>query len=532
METPWSPRLRPLTIGLLIVATAWAFESLAVATILPEAATELGGLSLYGWAFSAFLLANLVTVSIAGSEVDRIGPLIPFALGIGFFILGLALAAIAPTMPLLVGARTVQGIGAGMLSAVSFAVIGGSYPDSARPRMLALMSTAWVIPGLGGPAIAGIVGELVGWRWVFAGVIPFPLIAAALAGPALRALPQGSGGAPDRSRFIGAALLAAGLGLLLAGLTQEQLALLAPISLVGLVLLAVALPRVLTPEALRMAPGGRSVLRCRGAAMLRIEKLTKTYRTGDRALNAVDLVVPSGQVVALIGPSGAGKSTLIRCVNRLVEPSSGKVSLDGEDITALGSAGLRKARRQMGMIFQEYALVERLTVMENVLSGRLGYVGFWRSLLRKFPQADVDEAFRLLDRVGLIDMIDKRADELSGGQRQRVGIARALIQNPRLLLVDEPTASLDPKTSRQIMRLICELCAERDLAAVINIHDVALAQMFVERIVGLKAGELAFDGKPTDMTEAVLTSIYGEEDWQATIRNVDEEEAEAEAAAL
>ncbi|MEZ4561519.1 MAG: MFS transporter [Thermomicrobiales bacterium] len=255
METPWSPRLRPLTIGLLIVATAWAFESLAVATILPEAATELGGLSLYGWAFSAFLLANLVTVSIAGSEVDRIGPLIPFALGIGFFILGLALAAIAPTMPLLVGARTVQGIGAGMLSAVSFAVIGGSYPDSARPRMLALMSTAWVIPGLGGPAIAGIVGELVGWRWVFAGVIPFPLIAAALAGPALRALPQGSGGAPDRSRFIGAALLAAGLGLLLAGLTQEQLALLAPISLVGLVLLAVALPRVLTPEALRMAPG-------------------------------------------------------------------------------------------------------------------------------------------------------------------------------------------------------------------------------------------------------------------------------------
>lgn len=255
METPWSPRLRPLTVGLLIVATSWAFESLAVATILPEAATELGGLNLYGWAFSAFLLANLVTVSIAGSEVDRVGPLIPFALGIGFFILGLALAAIAPTMPLLVGARSVQGIGAGMLSAVSFAVIGGSYPDSARPRMLALMSTAWVIPGLGGPAVAGIVGELAGWRWVFAGVIPFPLLAAALAGPALRALPQGRGGAPDRSRFIGSALLAAGLGLLLAGLTQEQLVLLAPLSLVGLALLALALPRVLTPAALRVAPG-------------------------------------------------------------------------------------------------------------------------------------------------------------------------------------------------------------------------------------------------------------------------------------
>ena len=255
METPWSPRLRPLTIGLLIVATAWAFESLAVATILPEAATELGGLNLYGWAFSAFLLANLLTVSIAGSEVDRVGPFIPFALGILFFILGLALASIAPTMPLLVGARAVQGIGSGMLSAVSFAVIGGFFPESARPRMLALMSTAWVIPGLGGPAIAGIVGELVGWRWVFAGVIPFPLVAAALAGPALRRLPQGKGGAPDTSRFVGSALLAAGLGLLLAGLTQEQLALLAPLSLVGLVFLVLSLPRVLTPEALRAAPG-------------------------------------------------------------------------------------------------------------------------------------------------------------------------------------------------------------------------------------------------------------------------------------
>ncbi len=255
METPWSPRLRPLTIGLLIVATAWAFESLAVATILPEAATELGGLNLYGWAFSAFLLANLLTVSIAGSEVDRVGPLIPFALGIVFFVLGLILASIAPTMPLLVGARAVQGIGSGMLSAVSFAVIGGSFPESARPRMLALMSTAWVVPGLGGPAVAGIIGELVGWRWVFAGVIPFPIVAAVLAGPALRALPQGRGGRPDTSRFIGSTLLAVGLGLLLAGLTQDQLTLLVPLSLIGVVMLALALPRVLSPEALRVAPG-------------------------------------------------------------------------------------------------------------------------------------------------------------------------------------------------------------------------------------------------------------------------------------
>ncbi len=261
--------------------------------------------------------------------------------------------------------------------------------------------------------------------------------------------------------------------------------------------------------------------------MLRLEKLSKVYRTGDRALDAVDLEVPQGQVMALIGPSGAGKSTLIRCINRLVEPTSGKVILDGIDVTALGAAALRRARRRMGMIFQEYALVERLTVMENVLSGRLGYVGFWRSFLRRYPQSDVDEAFRLLDRVGLLAMADKRADELSGGQRQRVGIARALIQNPSLLLVDEPTASLDPKTSRQIMRLIRELCAERGLAAIINIHDVALAQMFVQRVVGLKSGEIAFDGAPDALAPEVLTTIYGEEDWQATIRKAEEEEEAA-----
>ena len=234
--------------------------------------------------------------------------------------------------------------------------------------------------------------------------------------------------------------------------------------------------------------------------MLRLEKLTKVYKTGDKALNAVDLEVPQGQVLALIGPSGAGKSTLIRCINRLVEPTSGSVLLDGSELTRLGAGGLRKERRRMGMIFQEYALVERLTVMENVLSGRLGYVGFWRSLFRKFPQSDVDEAFRLLDRVGLLKMADKRADELSGGQRQRVGICRALIQNPALLLVDEPTASLDPKTSRQIMRLITELCAERKLAAIVNIHDVALAQMFVSRVVGLEKGVVVFDGAPDDLT--------------------------------
>ena len=260
--------------------------------------------------------------------------------------------------------------------------------------------------------------------------------------------------------------------------------------------------------------------------MLKLSALTKRYDTGDLALNQVDLEIPDAQVLALIGPSGAGKSTLIRCVNRLVEPTSGSATLNDINLTKLSSRALRKSRRKMGMIFQEYALVERLTVMENVLSGRLGYVGFWRSYFRKFPKEDIKEAFRLLDRVGLLEMADKRADELSGGQRQRVGICRALIQDPDLLLVDEPTASLDPKTSRQIMRLINELCSERGLTAIINIHDVLLAQMFAQRIVGLANGEVVYDGKPEGLTPEVLTQIYGEEDWTATIEKVDEEDEE------
>lgn len=197
----------------------------------------------------------------------------------------------------------------------------------------------------------------------------------------------------------------------------------------------------------------------------------------------------------------------------MVEPSGGRVFLNDCDITRLGRSGLRRIRRRMGMIFQEYALVERLTVMENVLSGRLGYVPFWRSYFRRFPSADVDKAFTLLARVGLTEQADKRASALSGGQRQRVGIARALEQDPELLLIDEPTASLDPKTARQIMRLICEICRERTLPAIISMHDVLLAKTFVDRIIGLRAGEVVFDGPPGKLNTATLTEIYGEEDW-------------------
>jgi phosphonate transport system ATP-binding protein len=258
--------------------------------------------------------------------------------------------------------------------------------------------------------------------------------------------------------------------------------------------------------------------------MLEISDLVKTYPNGLKALHGVSLTVDRPMVVAIIGSSGAGKSTLIRCVNRLVEPTSGRIVLNGAEITAFGRHGLRKARRRIGMIFQEYNLVERLTVMENVLSGRLGYVGFWRAYRRNYPPDDVAAAFEILDRVGLEGRENARADALSGGQRQRVGIARALMQRPELLLVDEPTASLDPKTSRQIMRLIVELAHERGTPVLINIHDVALAQTFADHIVGLSDGRVVFEDGSDRLTPATLTEIYGEEDWSTTIRKVEEDD--------
>ena len=257
--------------------------------------------------------------------------------------------------------------------------------------------------------------------------------------------------------------------------------------------------------------------------MLEIISLSKVYPTGTTALKNVSFTVAEPKVVTIIGPSGAGKSTLIRCINRLVEPTTGKVQLDDIDILALSRRELRKARRRMGMIFQEYNLVERLTVMENLLSGRLGYVGFWKTYRRKFPTEDITAAFKLLDRVGLSGYHDTRADALSGGERQRVGISRALMQQPDLLLVDEPTASLDPKTSRQIMRLLVELAHERGTPALVNIHDVGLAQSFADRIIGLTQGQIVFDGTPQQVTAQVLTEIYGEEDWSTTIRKVDDD---------
>jgi phosphonate transport system ATP-binding protein len=242
--------------------------------------------------------------------------------------------------------------------------------------------------------------------------------------------------------------------------------------------------------------------------MLLVTDLQKTYPSGDEALKGVSLDVTGNEMVAMIGPSGAGKSTFIRCINRLTEPTDGTVELDGLEITGLSGKGLRNARRDMGMIFQEYNLIERLTVMENVLSGRLGYVRTWAAFRRKFAGDDIERAYEVLDRVGLEGHENNRADELSGGQRQRVGIARAILQRPKILLVDEPTSSLDPETSRAVMDLLIEIASDDDIPVLINIHEVGLAEEYADRIVGLRDGQKVFEGLPSDLDETARGQIY------------------------
>jgi phosphonate transport system ATP-binding protein len=244
-----------------------------------------------------------------------------------------------------------------------------------------------------------------------------------------------------------------------------------------------------------------------------INRLRKEYRAGQPVLCDVSLEFSNRGLTAIIGPSGTGKSTLIRCINRLVEPTSGEILFRGQDIVRLTSRELRTMRRHIGMVFQEYNLVERLSVIENVLCGRLGYVPVWRAWLRKFLPADIERAFALLDAAGLADLANQRADQLSGGQRQRVGIARALMQEPALVLADEPTSSLDPKTSVEIMELIASRAAERNIPVIVNMHNVDLARRFADRIVGMSKGTIVFDGPPQALQDSHLLEIYGGEGW-------------------
>jgi phosphonate transport system ATP-binding protein len=247
-------------------------------------------------------------------------------------------------------------------------------------------------------------------------------------------------------------------------------------------------------------------------AVLEVQDLRVRYASGGpEILKGISFQVESDDFLAIIGPSGAGKSTLIRCVNRLVEPSGGSIRLLGEEVMQLNKRSLRMLRRNVGMIFQEFNLINRMSVMDNVLSGRLGYVGNTRSLFRSFPAADIRRALELLSRVGLSDQVDKRADQLSGGQRQRVGIARALMQQPKLLLLDEPTSALDPKISREVMGLIRSIARELRVPTLCNIHDVQLAKEFCNRIIGLQDGVKMFDGPTEKLADRNLEAIYAME---------------------
>ena len=247
------------------------------------------------------------------------------------------------------------------------------------------------------------------------------------------------------------------------------------------------------------------------AAVLEVRDLKVSYTAGKEILKGISFDVGPEEFVAIIGPSGAGKSTLIRCVNRLVEPTAGQVRFNSVDLLRLSETDMRRQRRNVGMIFQEFNLIDRLSVIDNVLTGRLGYMGNFRSLFRLYAKEDVAKAVALLDRVGLIDHMDKRADALSGGQRQRVGRARALIQAPKLLLVDEPTSALDPKISREVMGMIRGIAREFQVPVLCNIHDVDLALEFCDRVIGLQDGIKKFDGPPSSVDKHALADIYSME---------------------
>ena len=246
-------------------------------------------------------------------------------------------------------------------------------------------------------------------------------------------------------------------------------------------------------------------------ALLEVKNLTKVYDDGTRALTDVSFSVERGEFVVLLGLSGSGKSTLLRCINRLVDPTSGKVIFDSKDVTAASFNELCRIRRDIGMIFQQFNLVRRSSVMRNVLSGRLGYVGTWRSILGFWSADDRRRAREALNRVGIPEKADNRADELSGGQQQRVGIARALMQEPKIVLADEPVASLDPVLSHSILQYLERLNREDGAAVICSLHIPSLARRYSTRILALNAGRLMFDGKPSELDNAKFKEIYGQD---------------------
>ena len=243
--------------------------------------------------------------------------------------------------------------------------------------------------------------------------------------------------------------------------------------------------------------------------MIRVRGLRKEYAGGTVALRDVDLDVARGEFVALIGSSGAGKSTLLRCLNGLVRPTAGAVAIDGEPLSEASGEALRRIRARIGFVFQQFNLLRRLSVLDNVLVGRLGHVPVMRSLVGWFPAGDVAKARAALERVGLDELAGRRADTLSGGQQQRVAIARALVQEPRVLLADEPMASLDPALSHTVMEILARINREDGLTVVTSLHVLEMATRYAARVVGLSGGRVVYDGPPDGLSDAVAASIFG-----------------------
>lgn len=244
--------------------------------------------------------------------------------------------------------------------------------------------------------------------------------------------------------------------------------------------------------------------------MLQIQNVSKTYPNGTQALKNVTFDIKEGEFMVVIGLSGSGKSTLLRCINRLIDPTEGKILWDGVDITAAHPAELRNIRRKIGMVFQQFNLVKRSSVMTNVLSGRLGYVNPWMSLVGIWPQDEKQRALQALGRVGIADKAGERADALSGGQQQRVGIARALMQDPKLILADEPVASLDPVLSHSILQYLEQLNKE-GITVICSLHFLDLVHRYATRVVALKDGIKVFEGSAQEIDRAKFKEIYGEE---------------------
>ncbi|MGL4849542.1 MAG: phosphonate ABC transporter ATP-binding protein [Clostridium sp.] len=246
--------------------------------------------------------------------------------------------------------------------------------------------------------------------------------------------------------------------------------------------------------------------------MLDLKGLCKEYKGGTKALDDISFSVEKGEFISIIGPSGAGKSTLLRCINKMIDISLGELVFDNKEVRYLNKKELREHRTKIGMIFQHYNLVERLSVIENVLHGRLGYKSTLDGVLGRYTEEEKTKAFHLLEKLGVKDQAFKRCDKLSGGQKQRVGICRALIQDPKLILCDEPIASLDPSSSKIIMDYLKEINDETGITVILNLHQVDVAKRYSERIIGINSGKVIFDGKPEDLDDYIIHEIYGTND--------------------